>query len=336
MLPDLDFPEGIPELLADFSVAGQRAVNWNILMLNGKANAAEVAGRQLAVSNLARERGGEVIALMAPVTPGVFMNLKSGVTFDALPGQWREIFKLPLERRMDVMRDPAVRRQMADDLETVPETAALKTTSRLENFTVISAEASRECEGRRIGAIAAERGVTPIDAMFDIALADNLETIFQPDLGGDDAASWDLRARLYADDRTLVGASDAGAHLDVLDSFSFSTTVLSRAVREQGIIGLEGAVHELTLRPATYFGLVDRGALREGFAADIVIFDPATIGRGPTYRRHDVPGATDYRLYADAIGIDRVLVNGATIVLGGEHTGALPGKLVRSPAGGRA
>jgi N-acyl-D-aspartate/D-glutamate deacylase len=135
---------------------------------------------------------------------------------------------------------------------------------------------------------------------------------------------------VWSDDRTLVGASDAGAHLDLIDSFAFSTAVLQEGVREQGIIGLEAAIHQITSRPAAYFGLIDRGELREGCHADIVVFDAATIARGPTYRRHDLPGGDAYRLYADAIGIDRVLVNGVEIVRAGEHTGKLPGTVLRS------
>ena len=332
MLPNLDFPEGTPELMADYSVAGQRAVNWNILMLNGKADAWEVASRQLAVSNLARSRGGEVIALVAPVTPGVFKSLHNGVTFDAFPGMWRELFKQSVPERMRTLRDPAVRAQLAADVASMPETAALKTMSRFEKHLVISTKcAANKClEGRRVGEIAAERGVTPLEALLDVALDDDLETVFQPDLGGEDAASWDQRRRLYADDRTLLGASDAGAHLDILDSFSFSTTVLARAVREKGILTLEAAVHQMTQRPAAYFGMIDRGTIREGAHADVVVFDPATVGRGPTYRRFDVPGGGDYRLYADAVGIDHVLVNGVEIVRNGAHTGALPGTVLRS------
>ncbi|MGE3691196.1 MAG: amidohydrolase family protein [Novosphingobium sp.] len=332
MLPNLDFPEGTSELMADYSLAGQRAVNWNILMLNGKADAWEVASRQLAVSDLARSRGGEVIALVAPVTPGVFKSLHNGVTFDAFPGLWRELFKQPVAERIETLRDPAVRRQLAEDVASMPETAALKTMSRFEGHLVVSTKcaANQRLEGRRVGEIAAEQGKTPLDALLDIAIADDLETIFQPDLGGEDAASWDQRRRLYADDRTLLGASDAGAHLDILDSFAFSTTILSRAVREKGIMPLEQAVHELTGRPARYFGLIDRGTLCEGAHADVVVFDPATVGRGPTYRRFDVPGGEEYRLYAEAVGIDHVLVNGVEVVRNGEHTGALPGTVLRS------
>ena len=95
------------------------------------------------------------------------------------------------------------------------------------------------------------------------------------------------------------------------------------------MIGLEDAVHAITQRPATYFGLVDRGVIAEGMCADLVVFDPATVGRGPTYMRYDLPGGRDFRLYAEAIGVDHVLVNGVEIVAGGEHTGALPGTVLR-------
>jgi N-acyl-D-aspartate/D-glutamate deacylase len=333
MLPDIDFPEGVPELLADFSVAGQRPVNWNILMVNGRDNAAEVAARQLAVSDLARGRGGEVIALTVPRTPGVYMNLKNGVMFDALPGLWREMFKLPVAERMARFADRELRRRLAADAASLPDEAAMKSISNLSGHTVVStvAEANRRYEGRRIDAIATEEGREPIDVLFDIAIADELETVFLPDQGGDDRASWDLRGRLWADDRTIVGASDAGAHLDLIDTFDVPTVVLGKGVREHAVIGLEAAIHQLTARPAAYFGLVDRGEIREGYHADIVVFDPATIGSRPIVRRHDLPGSgEDYRLYAEAEGIDRVLVNGVEIMRRGKHTGALPGTLLRS------
>ena len=331
MLPDLDFPEGTPELMADFSVAGQRPVNWNVLMVNGRDNAAEVAGRQLSVSDLARERGGEVIALTVPFTPGVYMNLANGVMFDALPGLWREMFKNTVDERIEKFRDPAIRKQLAEDADSLPEEAAMKAISHLPGHTVIStvADENKKYEGRRIEDIAAERGCEPIDAMFDIAIADKLETVFMPDQGGDDRASWELRGKLWEDDRTLVGASDAGAHLDLIDSFGFATITLGKGVREQGVIGLEAAVHQLTGRPAAYFGLIDRGEIREGYHADLVVFDPETVACAPITRRYDLPGGKDYRLYAEAVGIDHVLVNGVEVVRGGKLVGELPGSILR-------
>ena len=332
MLPNLDFPEGVPELMADFSIAGQRPVNWNVMIVSGKPDAAARVRRQLAISNRARERGGDVIALTAPTMPGVYMNLKSGVTYDAFPGLWRTIFFVPLEERIEQLGDPEIRRQLAEDIASMSPDAAMKTIGDFAGHTVIDRPESANGlhEGRTVGEIAGVLGKSALDTVLDIAIEDGLETIFRPDMGGHDRASWELRGEVWSDDRTLVGASDAGAHLDLIDSFAFSTAVLQEGVREQAVIGLEAAIHQITSRPAAYFGLIDRGELREGYHADIVVFDADGIARGPTYRRHDLPGGDAFRLYADAIGIDHVLVNGVEIVRGGEHTGELPGTVLRS------
>ncbi|MEZ5736781.1 MAG: amidohydrolase family protein [Novosphingobium sp.] len=188
---------------------------------------------------------------------------------------------------------------------------------------------NKSLEGRTVGEIAAERGSRPIDVMFDVAIADGLRTIFVPDVGGDDQEAYELRGRLWKDDRTLIGASDAGAHLDLIDTFAFSTLLLERGVREHQVISLEEAIYQVTDRTARYFGLVDRGRISEGYCADIVLFDEATVARGPIYLRADMPGGAA-RVYADAVGIPHVFVNGVQIVRDGEHTGLRPGTVFRS------
>lgn len=330
-LPGVDFDDNVPELVTQLSIAAQRPVNWNVLAINGLPDAEAKAESQLALSDYARARGGEVIALTLPSTPSVYLGLRIGVVFDSLPGLWREVFKLPLAERIERFRDPGVRRRLAEDAASVPDDSIMLFVSRLADYQIVSVEApaNKRFEGRAVAEAAAELGVAPIDAMLDIAIADELRTVFAPRLGGHDRASYELRARLWRDDRTLIGASDAGAHLDMIDSFSFATTVLEDGVRKHGVIGLEEAVHLITERPARYAGLIDRGLLREGHHADIVVFDEHAVGRGPTYNRHDVP-ANQFRIYADAIGIDHVMVNGVPIVRGGEHTGKLPGTLLRS------
>jgi N-acyl-D-aspartate/D-glutamate deacylase len=332
LLPNLDFGPDMAELMAQFSIAAQRPVNWNVLMVSSRPDAAERVTRHLAISDYARERGGEVIALTMPCTPEIYQSLRTGVMFDALPGVWRELFKLPLEERIAAFKDPEVRGRMAHDAASVPQGAALEVTGRLGGYTVTSvqSEANRKYEGRKVGEIAAEEGRAPIDVMLDLAVEDRLETLFAPDYGGHDHASYELRGRVWADDRTLVGASDAGAHLDLIDSFAFATVLLQKGVREHKVIGLEAAVHQITQRPAAYFGLVDRGVIAEGAHADLVVFDPQTVGRGPTYQRYDIPGGSDYRLYADALGVDHVFVGGVQIVRDGAHTGARPGTVLRS------
>jgi N-acyl-D-aspartate/D-glutamate deacylase len=331
LLPDLNFGPGIRELMAGVSIAANRPVNWNVLAVTGVAGAAR-AEELLGISDYARERGGEVIALTFAENPNIYLTLRVGMNFDALPGVWREIFKWKVDERIQRFREPEFRKLMAQDAAGVPPGGAGARFAQFSDYIFVSIEneANKRHIGRKVGDIAAEEGRTGLDVLLDIAIDDHLDTVLTMDHGGRDLATYQLRGRLWADDRTLIGASDAGAHLDQIDAFAFSTALLSRGVREHGVIGLEEAVHQITQRPARYFGLVDRGALALGCHADIVVFDPATIGRGPTYKRYDVPGGDHFRLYADAAGIDHVFVNGVRIVGGGEHTGRLPGTVLRS------
>ncbi len=330
-LPGVDFEPGVPELITELSLASQRPVNWNAVAVSGRKDAAEKAESQLAISDYARSRGGEVIALTIPCTPEVYMTFKQGFVFDSLPGIWREIFKWPLAERMERYRDPELRRQLAADAGSVPEEAVMQFVSRLGNYRIVSvtAEANKPYEGRVVSDIAEAEGREPIDVMLDIALADDLLTVFAPLLGGHDHESFVLRGKLWQDDRTLIGASDAGAHLDMIDTFAFSTTVLEDGVRNHGVVSLEQAINLMTERPARYAGLIDRGLIQPGYHADIVVFDRDTVARGPTYNRFDVPG-NQFRVYADAEGIDHVFVNGVQIVRNGDHTGKMPGTVLRS------
>jgi N-acyl-D-aspartate/D-glutamate deacylase len=147
---------------------------------------------------------------------------------------------------------------------------------------------------------------------------------------GNDAAGFKLRGELWHNDMTIVGASDAGAHMDMIDTFAFSTLLLQNA-REFGVMSLPEAVHQLTQVPATALGIRDRGLLAKGLYADLVVFDGENVGRGPVYTRYDLPGTTaEGRLYADAIGIDWVVVNGEVVVRDGEVAQARPGTVFRS------
>jgi N-acyl-D-aspartate/D-glutamate deacylase len=331
LLPDLNFGPGIRELMAGVSLAANRPVNWNVLAVvdsSGEARANELLG----ISDFAREQGGEVIALTFADNPNIYLTLRVGMNFDALPGVWREIFKWPVEERIRRFREPQFRERMAQDAASLEPGGAGWLFAQFGEyiFASIEHEANKRYIGRKAGDIAAEEGKTGLDVLLDIAIEDHLDTVLTMDHGGRDRATHELRGRLWTDDRTLIGASDAGAHLDQIDAFAFSTALLGKGVREQQVIGLEQAVHQMTQRPARYFGLVDRGVLAPGYHADIAVFDPATVARGPTYKRYDVPGGEHYRLYADAEGIDHVFVNGVRVVSGGEHTGQLPGTVLRS------
>src|SRR5207253_312335 len=123
--------------------------------------------------------------------------------------------------------------------------------------------------------------------------------------------------------------SDAGAHLDMMCGAIYSTSLLGEGVREHKLLSLEEAIHQLTDVPARLYGLKGRGRVAEGWAADLVIFDPERIAHRRERTVADLPGGAS-RLIAEAEGVERVLVNGVTVVRGGEFTGDLPGTLLHS------
>ena len=177
----------------------------------------------------------------------------------------------------------------------------------------------------------AERGVTPLDAMLDISIDENLETRFTSVLANNDpeAIAW-----LLPQDTVLLGLADSGAHVTQLCDACFATDLLGNWVRDKEVMPLEHAIHKLTGEPAAVFGLHDRGTLEVGKAADVVVFDFDTVGPGPLRRIRDFP-ADGERLVADRPeGISHVVVNGTVIREGGTpvdgRLAARPGKLLRS------
>lgn len=321
------FEEEHKALMTDMSVAANRPLNWNVLGV--AAFNQEMAKSQLSASDYAAERGGRIVALTPSQVMMLRINLHSGFIFDAFPG-WSEVLGLPIEARMQALADPEVRARL-DAGANSDEAGALRAIAVWQNMTVDATflPENKAFEGRRIGDIAGELGKQPFDALLDLALSEGLKTSFTPFIPGDDEASWKLRSEIWQDDRTVVGASDAGAHLDMIDTFSYSTSLLGPGVREKGLLSLEAAIRQLTDVPARLYGVRDRGRIAEGWWADIVIFDPDEVGVGPVHFRDDLPTGAS-RLYAEADGIEHVLVNGVEIVRGREFTGATPGTVMRS------
>ncbi len=321
------FSEEQLALMSDLSLAAGRSLNWNVLAPSSMN--ADLAEEQLRATDYARKRGAEVIALTVPQPMTVRINLHAGFIFDALY-TWDELFRLSVPERIEKLKDPEFRRQLEENAQS-EKSGIIRALAVWGNMTVDQtfSEATAKYRGRRIDEIAEEEGKSAFDALIDIALLDDLKTYFMPPSFGQDDASWELRGQIWRDDRSVIGASDAGAHLDMIDTFAFTTQVLGPGVREHAVISLEEAVRQLTDVPARLYGLVDRGRLEQGWRADVVVFDPETVGVGETYTRMDLPGGAG-RLYADAIGIENVIVNGVEIVAGGEFTGELPGTILRS------
>lgn len=204
---------------------------------------------------------------------------------------------------------------------------------RWEDTVVADCAAEPALAERNVAAVAAERGVHPVDLVLDLALATDLQARFRMAVMNTDEAAV---AELLTHPSTVLGLSDAGAHASQLCDAPFATHLLAHWVRDRGVLTLAQAVHLLTGRAAALFGLHDRGRLAPGFAADVTVFDPATVGCSPLRRVRDQPAGAD-RLIADAIGIHAVVVNGVVLREDGrdvlDPTGPLPGRLLR---GGRA
>jgi N-acyl-D-aspartate/D-glutamate deacylase len=180
--------------------------------------------------------------------------------------------------------------------------------------------------GRTIEEIAAAQGKRPVDTYFDLGLADDLDTRFQSSTFNFDPAGIE---RLITDDRCLIGLSDGGAHVDFICDVGYATALLDLWVRRRGVLTLEKAVHKLTQVPATVFGIPDRGVPAPGKVADLVLFDPATVTAKTPHYAYDLP-CNGRRLVSESEGIKATFVAGAQLYDDGKHTGAMPGRILRS------
>jgi N-acyl-D-aspartate/D-glutamate deacylase len=186
--------------------------------------------------------------------------------------------------------------------------------------------ALKSTEWKSIAEIARDRGVSPLDAFFDLALEDELAVDYMIPLLDIDE---ERVARKFSDPRTMIGISDGGAHVDMLCNAGYPSYLLGTFVREKQALSLEHAMKRITSEPAQFFGIADRGVLRPGLAADITIFDLNTIGSPERPEiRHDLPGG-GRRLVTQAEGITYTLVNGQVLYEGQRHTGVLPGQVLR-------
>jgi N-acyl-D-aspartate/D-glutamate deacylase len=330
ILPDVAFDKDSIELVTDYSLAGQRPVNWNLLVVSSDGPVdRERAKRQLSATAYARGKGAEVVALTGAASSSTWLNLHSGFVFDALPG-WAPLFRVPVPERIERLKDPLIRAMLEEG--AAAERGIISNAARWSDHLIaeVHAPQNKQWQGMRLGEAAAARGQSPFETMLDIAVEDGLRTSFMLKVRGEDQDTYKFRSELWRSDQTIVGGSDAGAHMDMIDTFAFSTKLLQKA-REYDVMTLEEAVHQLTQVPAEFMGIRERGVLKIGYHADLVVFDPKTVACGPLYTRFDMPGtSTAGRLYADAIGISHVVVNGKALVRNGEITEARPGVVMRS------
>ena len=280
------------------------------------------------VESLMRQ-GHRAYQFVMPRPGDLRYTLKTAQHFDALP-TWKNVMLLPLEMRKEAFRDPATRAKLHfEAVETPRDPSRVGEFTRRWDLQFVFKPAlakNQHLQGKSVAQIAQEQNKDVLDAFLELALEENLETEFERrEVNSDEAAMKTLLTSPY----TVVGQSDGGAHVVFRTDYSYSTYLLSHWVREKQIMSLEDAIRKLTFIPASLFGLYDRGLVRPGMAADMMIFDPATIAPLEPGEAHDLPGGAKRRKQL-ATGIEYTVVNGQVLLEKGEHTGAYPGKVARS------
>jgi N-acyl-D-aspartate/D-glutamate deacylase len=254
------------------------------------------------------------------------LKLADTFVFDEMPG-WREVLTTAEPLRSKRLADPAWRAKLQTEWDADQGRAVAFDLADLEVEAVHDARHAGWV-GRTVAELGAERGTGKLDTFLDLALEEDLHTSFRTRMS--DVAKQFIRHIVETgvrDPIVMAGSSDGGAHLASFTGADYSTRLLAEWV-PAGAISLEQAVWRLTGMPATVHGLRDRGFLRAGAWADVVVYDPATLAAGEARLVRDFPAATS-RYVVDASGYRAVVVNGEVLIADGAHTGALPGHVLR-------
>ena len=260
----------------------------------------------------------------APITTTFRFDRFSHVAF--VPG-WdalvRGFFDLDAASKLRRLANPAVRASLRD---ARVDPAAMFAPA-FDAWVLLVCPSEPDAIGQSLAAVARRRHVHPIDALCDLAVADQLATVVQVPAVNRDAVA---AVSLLTDRHTLVGLGDAGAHVMSIINFSFPSQVLTRFVRDDASVPLEVAVSRMTARPAAVLGIADRGRIATGLAADLAVIDLEGLRVGRLQVTRDLPGAAP-RLYQDARGYRMVAVNGTITIEDDQPTGERPGQLLAAP-----
>ena len=315
------------DLLAKMSAAANRPMNWNVLTVDSREP--DRVPRQLQAAARAKELGGRVVALTMPIQVPMNMSFLNFCGLWLMPN-WKDVMAGSVAERIQRLQDPDTRIKLLE-WSLSKEAGVFRRLADWADY-IIGDTFSPEnagLSGRSVRDIAKERAASAFGTLLDIVIADELRTVLWPTPQDNDAESWRMRAELWLDERAMIGGSDAGAHLDRMCGAPYPTKFLNDCLHGHKLISMETAVKLMTSDPAALFGLKDRGVLRIGAIADVVVFDPATVGSQEPRLVTDLPG-NSARLTADSVGMNHVFVNGVAILCDGVATGATPGTVLKS------
>ncbi len=272
----------------------------------------------------AQSRGRRLFGQVSCCPLTMEFTLEAPYPFEGI-ASWRPAMDAG-ERLQSLLKSPEFRARVRKDLEQPVAVRLFNGEWDKLKVVEVAKPENRHLEGKSVQAAAEEAGVDPLDWLLDLSLEEGLKTTFAAVLLNSDEQAV---AKLLTDPFSSIALSDAGAHLTFFCDAGFGLHLLGHWVRRQGIMPLEEAVRRLTSQPAEIFGLRDRGRLKQGAFADLLLFDPEKVDRGPARRVFDLPGGAR-RLTTDAVGVHGVWVNGSRIVneAGVCADGLLPGALL--------
>ena len=258
----------------------------------------------------------------------LYFTLEDMNQFDDM-SNWRDVLSRPIPERVALLQKPELRAELNEDFRTV-RTKVFGGDWRDISVTHTQA-ANRAAIGKTIDELARASGRAPIDTFLDLSLSEDLKTGFKiHDFANRDQ---DALATMLSHPNAVIGLSDGGAHAKLFSLGKYPVEFLANWVRDRQLMSLEEAHWRLSFVPSWIIGLHDRGWLREGMAADIIVYDLDGLRINPTEPEmvHDLPGG-EGRLVQRAVGIDYTIINGQVTFEGQQCTGARPGALLRSAA----
>ncbi len=270
--------------------------------------------------------GGRMVAQVHSRALNVLLSFKAHTPFDKWD-VWKDLRALPLAEQKTKLADPEFKAKLvAVASQEYKGPRAVGAEARPPNWAWVYPMANMDYDQLSMADLATRRGVHPVELMIDLSLEHDFDIFFRQPIANEDQ---DHVLEMMKHPRSVVTFSDSGAHVSQIMDSSLQTHLLSYWVREKEALTLEEAVRQITYNTATLWGLHDRGLIRRGMAADLVIFDPETVGARMPEVVHDLPAGAK-RLKQMADGIKHTVVNGEILLSDNEHSGATPGKLLRS------
>jgi N-acyl-D-aspartate/D-glutamate deacylase len=314
--------------LRDLAVDTGRPITFGLFSRRGVP---DVWRAYLALLDETAAAGGRMFAQAHTRSLSALLSFKTQMPFDRLP-VWQDVRALPTAEQARRLRDPELRKKLIEMSGERDGRRPVGTEARPADYDWLFVFDTVEGPHRSVAEVARERGQHPAEAMIDLALEKDLDLFFLQPVANEDQ---DIALEIMKHPRTVTTFSDSGAHVSQLMDSSLQTHLLSHWVRAKQAFTLEEAVRMLTLVPATLWGFHDRGLVREGMAADLMVFDPDTIAAEMPEVVDDLPAGAR-RLVQRTRGVSATVVNGEVLLRDGKHTGALPGRLLRGPLARRS